>query len=191
MPLSTRPDRASGRPWLQRLGSSEALTGYFLISPAVFLMTVLLAYPSSWLSGSASRPDPGEPGKFVGLGNFLKLLQDSLFARRLELLRLHDLHRRPEDGPGHHPALILNQRCGSAISSGGPAAALDRTYLPECAHLALMFDSLFSVVNYILLASGHLQEDPLAGDPFWPWCRWSPSTPGGACPSSPSRSWPA
>src|SRR5512134_2500914 len=70
------------RPWLRRFVKPEALTGYFLVSPAVFLMLVLLAYPFV-LAVSISLTDRvlGEPGKFVGLDNFVKLLGDSLFLQ--------------------------------------------------------------------------------------------------------------
>src|SRR5512139_3557279 len=70
------------RPWLRRFVKPEALTGYFLISPAVFLMTVLLAYPfvlAVWISLTSRVL--GEPGRFVGIENFLRLLQDPLFRQ--------------------------------------------------------------------------------------------------------------
>jgi multiple sugar transport system permease protein len=70
------------RPWLHRFLRPDALTGYFLISPAVFLMLVLLAYPfvlAVWIS--LTDRVLGEPGTFIWLGNFLKLLQDSLFLQ--------------------------------------------------------------------------------------------------------------
>jgi ABC-type sugar transport system permease subunit len=46
-------ERLPARSWVARFTKSEALTGYGLISPAVFLMLVLLAYPfvlAVWIS---------------------------------------------------------------------------------------------------------------------------------------------
>ena len=40
-----RAERPAAGVWARRFLRPEALTGYFLISPAVFLMLVLLAYP--------------------------------------------------------------------------------------------------------------------------------------------------
>src|SRR5512137_633642 len=71
---------SQARPWWRGFVKSEALTGYFLISPAVFLMLVLLAYPfvlAVWIS--MTDRVLGEPGKFVWFSNFYKLIQDPIF----------------------------------------------------------------------------------------------------------------
>ena len=171
MPPTGHADRGSGRPWLQRLGSSEALTGYFLISPAVFLMTVLLAYPfvlAVWIS--LTDRILGEPGKFVGLGNFLKLLQDSLFRQTVWNSFIYTISTVVlKMVLGIILALILNQemRFRNLIRGALLLPWIVPTSLSVLTWL-WMFDSLFSVVNYILLGVGVISKKiPWLGDPFW------------------------
>ena len=68
--------------WLRKFVKPEALSGYFMISPALFLLLVLLAYPFC-LAVYISVTDRilGMPGKFVGIENYIKLLQDPLFLQ--------------------------------------------------------------------------------------------------------------
>ena len=82
MTTVARVDKFPARPWANRLLKPEALTGYCLISPGVFLLLVLLAYPFV-LAVYISLTDRvlGESGRFIWIGNFLKLLQDSLFRQ--------------------------------------------------------------------------------------------------------------
>src|SRR5512136_2045031 len=68
------------QPWFWPFLKSEALTGYFLISPAIFLMLVLLASPfvlAVWIS--MTDRVLGEPGKLVWFTNFYKLIQAPIF----------------------------------------------------------------------------------------------------------------
>ena len=151
--------------------TSEALTGYFLISPAVFLMLVLLAYPFV-LAVYISMTDRvlGEPGSFIWFGNFLKLLQDSFFRQTVLNSFIYTVATLSlKLFFGVILALLLNQEM--------PARNLIRgaLLLPWVVPTSLsvltwlwMFDSLFSVVNYILLGMGLIQKKiPWLGDPFW------------------------
>jgi multiple sugar transport system permease protein len=163
-----RPPAQTGR---SRFFKSEALTGYGLISPAVFLMLLLLAYPFVLaVYISMTNRVLGESGSFVWFGNFLKLLQDSLFRQTVwnsfiytaATLSLKLIF-------GVILALLLNQEM--------PARNLIRgaLLLPWVVPTSLsvltwlwMFDSLFSVVNYILLGLGLISKKiPWLGDPFW------------------------
>jgi multiple sugar transport system permease protein len=156
---------------MRRFVGSEALTGYVLISPAVCLVLVLLAYPFA-LAVSISLTDRvlGEPGTFVGARNFVKLLGDSLFRQTVWnsfVYTASTVLLKMVLGVGL--ALLLNREM--------PARDLVRgaLLLPWIVPTSLsvltwlwMFDSLFSVVNYVLLGAGLISKKiPWLGDPFW------------------------
>jgi multiple sugar transport system permease protein len=72
---------------LQRLGdwlNSERGLGYTLIAPALILLVGLIAYPfflSIYLALSDRLLAVESSGKFIGLGNFINLLNDSIFRQ--------------------------------------------------------------------------------------------------------------
>ncbi len=159
------------KPWFQPFLTSEALTGYFLISPAVFLMLVLLAYPfvlAVWIS--MTDRVLGEPGKFVWFANFYNLIQDPIFRNTvwnsfvytfatvfLKMLL------------GVILALLLNQEipCRNLIRGAILLPWIVPTSLSVLTWL-WMFDSLFSVVNYILLGIGLISKKiQWLGNPSW------------------------
>ncbi len=158
-------------PWYRRFLKSEALTGYFLISPAVFLMMVLLAYPF-FLAVYISMTDRvlGEPGKLVWFANFVKLVQDPMFRNTVWNSFLYTFATVfLKMFLGIILALLLNQDI--------PARNLIRgaILLPWIVPTSLsvltwlwMFDSLFSVVNYILLGVGIISNKiQWLGNPTW------------------------
>jgi multiple sugar transport system permease protein len=162
---------SQARPWWRGFVKSEALTGYFLISPAVFLMLVLLAYPfvlAVWIS--LTDRVLGEPGKFIGLGNFLKLLQDSLFLQTVWNSFVYTITTVfLKMVLGVILALLLNQEipCRNLVRGLILMPWIVPTSLSVLTWL-WMFDSLFSVVNYILLGAGLITKKvPWLGDPFW------------------------
>jgi multiple sugar transport system permease protein len=171
MTSSAQVERPAARARTSRFLTSEALTGYSLISPAVFLMLVLLAYPFVLaVYISMTNRVLGEPGSFIWFGNFLKLLQDSLFRQTVYnsfIYTVATLFLKLFFGV--ILALLLNQEM--------PARNLIRglLLLPWVVPTSLsvltwlwMFDSLFSVVNYILLGLGLISRKiPWLGDPFW------------------------
>ena len=159
------------RPWLRRFLKPEALTGYFLISPAVFLMLVLLAYPfvlAVWIS--LTDRVLGEPGKFIWLGNFLKLLQDKLFLETVWNSFVYTITTVFfKMLLGVLLALLLNQDipCRNLVRGLILMPWIVPTSLSVLTWL-WMFDSLFSIVNYILLGAGLIgKKIPWLGDPFW------------------------
>jgi multiple sugar transport system permease protein len=167
----SQAERLPARPWVSRLVKPEALTGYGLISPAVFLMLVLLAYPFV-LAVYISLSDRvlGEPGKFIWLGNFIKLLQDSLFRQTVWNSFVYTISTVfLKMFLGVVLALILNQEipCRNLIRGAILLPWIVPTSLSVLTWL-WMFDSLFSVVNYILLGLGFISKKiPWLGDPFW------------------------
>ncbi len=154
-----------------RFFRSEALTGYFLISPAVFLMLVLLAYPFAlavWIS--LTDRVLGEGGKFIGITNFVKLLGDSLFRQVVWNSFIYTFTTVAlKMGFGVILALILNQEMPFRNIIRG--ALLLPWIVPTSLSVLTwlwMFDSLFSVVNYILMGLGLISRKvPWLGDPFW------------------------
>ena len=157
--------------WFRPFLKSEALTGFFLISPAVFLMLVLLAYPFV-LAVYISMTDRvlGEPGKFVWFANFFKLIQDPIFRNTVWNSFVYTFATVfLKMVLGVILALLLNQEI--------PARNLIRgaILLPWIVPTSLsvltwlwMFDSLFSVVNYILLAVGLISRKiQWLGNPNW------------------------
>ncbi len=157
-----------GRPAFMK---SEALTGYFLISPAVFLMLVLLAYPfvlAVWIS--LTDRVLGEPGSFIGLRNFTKLLQDTLFLQTVWNSFVYTISTVfLKMLLGVFLALLLNQDipCRNLVRGLILMPWIVPTSLSVLTWL-WMFDSLFSVVNYILLGAGLIAKKiPWLGDPFW------------------------
>jgi multiple sugar transport system permease protein len=171
MPPTTRPGPSGGSSYVRRFVRPEALTGYFLISPAVFLMTVLLAYPfvlAVWISLTSRVL--GEPGRFVGLENFLKLLQDPLFRQTVWNSFVYTFSTVfLKMLLGVVLALLLNQEmpCRNLIRGALLLPWIVPTSLSVLTWL-WMFDSLFSVVNYLLLGAGIISRKiPWLGDPFW------------------------
>ncbi len=159
------------KPWAGRLVKSEAVTGYALISPALFLMLLLLAYPfvlAVWIS--LTDRVLGEPGKFVWVRNFTKLLQDSLFRQTVWNSFIYTASTVfLKMVLGIILAVLLNQQMPRRNLVRG--ALLLPWIVPTSLSVLTwlwMFDSLFSVVNYILLSLGLISKKiPWLGDPFW------------------------
>jgi multiple sugar transport system permease protein len=159
------------RPWLSPLLRREALTGYALLSPAVFLLVVLLAYPFV-LAVYISLTDRvlGEPGTFVWIRNFLKLLQDPLFRQTVWNSFVYTVTTVfLKLTLGLTLALLLNQEF--PLRNVVRGALLLPWVVPTSLSVLTwlwMFDSLFSVVNYILLGLGLISKKiPWLGSPFW------------------------
>jgi multiple sugar transport system permease protein len=164
-------ERLAARPWAKRFIKHEALTGYFLISPALFLMLVLLAYPFI-LAVYISLSDRilGEPGKFIWFGNFLKLFQDKFFHETVRNSFIYTVSTVfLKLTLGLILALLLNQEFPRRDLVRG--ALLLPWIVPTSLSVLTwlwMFDSLFSVINYILLGVGIISKKiPWLGDPFW------------------------
>ncbi len=157
--------------WLRKFVKPEALTGYFMISPALFLLLVLLAYPFC-LAVYISITDRilGMPGKFVGVGNYIKLLHDPLF---LQTALNSFIYTVTTVSLKLLLGLILAQVLNQEFRYRNVARGL--ILLPWIVPTSLsvltwlwMFDSLFSIVNYMLLNVGIISNKiNWLGDTFW------------------------
>lgn len=168
--------RASNRAdpvrfWVRRFIKPEARTGFFMISPALFLMLVLLIYPFC-LAVYISLTDRilGMPGKFIGFGNFLKLLHDPLF-RQTALNSL--IYTVSTVSLKLFLGLILAQLLNQEFRYRNVVRGL--ILMPWIVPTSLsvltwlwMFDSLFSIVNYLLLGIGIISRKiNWLGDTYW------------------------
>ena len=159
------------KAWLRRFLKPEALTGYVMISPALFLMTVLLIYPF-FLAVYISLTDSvlGMPGKFIGFANFIKLLHDPLF---LQTALNSLIYTVSTVSLKLFLGLILAQLLNQEFRYRNVVRGL--ILLPWIVPTSLsvltwlwMFDSLFSIINYILLNIGIISRKiPWLGDTYW------------------------
>ena len=157
--------------WLRKFVKPEALTGYFMISPALFLLLVLLAYPFC-LAVYISVTDRllGMPGKFVGIGNYIKLLQDPLFhqtALNSLIYTVSTVSLKLLLGLVLAQLLYQEFRCRNVVRGLILLPWIVPTSLSVLTWL-WMFDSLFSIINYMLLNVGIISRKiNWLGDTFW------------------------
>jgi multiple sugar transport system permease protein len=159
------------KAWTRRFLKPEALTGYAFISPALFLMLVLLAYPFC-LAVAISLSDRvlGEPGRFIGIWNFIRLIQDPYFRQTVQNSVIYTTSTVSLK-------LLLGLALGVLLNQEfrGRHVVRGLILLPWIVPTSLsvltwlwMFDSLFSIFNYLLLGMGVISKKiPWLGDPFW------------------------
>lgn len=80
--LALQPAKSSPFARLQQFLNREGVFAYLLLAPALLVLLVFIAYPfilGIWLS--LTDKQAGNPGKFIGLDNFVTDLQDPIFQR--------------------------------------------------------------------------------------------------------------
>ncbi len=165
--VAKRPPRAlSPGVLLER----EAVLGYLLMLPALALLTVFVLYPflyGIWLALTDSRI--GVPGDFVGLRNFLELTQDSIFQQTFRNTFLYT-------GVTTVFKLIFGLAIAALLNNTFPLKRFVRAavLLPWIVPTVLsalawlwMFDSTFSVINWVLARFGIKGPVWLGNNP-WP-----------------------
>lgn len=165
--VAKRPPRAlSPGVLLER----EAVLGYLLMLPALVLLTVFVLYPflyGIWLALTDSRI--GVPGDFVGLRNFLELTQDSIFQQTFRNTFLYT-------GVTTVFKLIFGLAIAALLNNTFPLKRFVRAavLLPWIVPTVLsalawlwMFDSTFSVINWVLARFGIKGPVWLGNNP-WP-----------------------
>jgi multiple sugar transport system permease protein len=143
-----------GRPHILARLDSPRVLGYVLITPAAVLLLGLLAYPlvlGVWLSMTSASL--GNPGEFVGLRNYVTILDDPIFRGAAAYSVLYTVCA--EIGKltlGLALALILNQRFR------GYRAARSLMLLPWVAPTVLsalawlwLLDPQFSALSWLLI----------------------------------------
>lgn len=145
------------RTYFQR----DPVVGYLLISPAMTLLLILVAYPFFIaLYFSVSNTMVGIPGSFVGLRNFINLLDNDIFLQTLQnSFVFTGVSVFFKTVLGLTLALLLNQKLHLKRFIRGAVL------LPFVIPTALstlgwwwMFDSLYSVVNWTLYHLGLIQS---------------------------------
>jgi multiple sugar transport system permease protein len=147
----------------------EARLAYILIAPAVLFLAIFVAYPfvmALWMSLTSKRL--GLPGAFIGLGNFLRLLDDDIFRQTAWNAVLYT-----------GVAVAVKTVAGLALAMG--LAKLSRgaqfiraiVLLPWVIPISLsalawwwMYDPLYSVFNWGLGQIG-IQKVPWLSNPTW------------------------
>ncbi len=145
--------------WLDQ----EGHLGPILVAPAILILVVLIAYPfvvAIWLSLTDTTIARADTGNFIGLANFAKLLQDSIFQRTtVNTLNYALVSVVFKLVLGLILALILDQ---VTIFKNFFRGALLLPWIIPTSLSALgwlwMFDSQFSVINRVMMDLGLMDQ---------------------------------
>jgi len=167
--------RAAGPRPLARLLESERLLATLLLTPAVLLLGVFIAYPfvmGVWLSLSSTSV--GNPGQFVGLKNFAKAWDDSIFQIAFGNTFFYTFWATIfKLALGMWVALLLNRvfRGMRLVRAAMLLPFIIPTVLSTFAW-RWMFDPSFSVLNWTLYKTGLIATKlPFLSDGTWAlWC---------------------
>ena len=170
------PHPGTSRPaGLTRFLESERLLALILLAPAVILLGVFIAYPFAvgvWLS--LSDTSVGNPGHFVGLANFVKAWQDSIFRTAFTNTLFYTFWATVfKLVLGMWLAILLNRRFrGNRVVR---AAMLLPFIVPTVLSTFAwrwMFDPTFSVLNWLLYHLDIIETRlPFLSDGTWAmWC---------------------
>lgn len=154
-------------PLLER----QAVLGLLLVSGAILYMLALVGYPFTlalYLSVSDANVATSGLGNFVGLDNFVSLFQSSVFLSALRNTLFFTLVAAIFKG-------LLGTTLAFLLAENLPGTRLFRLIilLPWTIPIALssitwkwMFDSQYSIINWIGVHSGILHGNPIwLGDP--------------------------
>src|SRR3984893_16386754 len=141
-----------------RLLQRESTLGYGLLVPTMVMLLVFLAWPFFWgIWLSLSSAEIGNPGHFVGLGNFVYNLSDSIFVQSFwNTMAYTAITTVFKFGLGMSMALLLNQVF--PLQRFARAALLLPWIIPSVLSTLAwrwMFDPTFSVLNWVLVHSFH------------------------------------
>ncbi|WP_311134160.1 sugar ABC transporter permease [Pleomorphomonas sp. JP5] len=172
--LTTVPKRRR-RSIIARVGWSRFLQEIGMLAPAIVLMTVFLITPfvlSFWtaMTNQPLVPRP-TPVRFIGLKNFLRILNDDLFWTSLWNVTRFTLWVLPvQCGLAFVTALILNQKIPFRNVFRGmfflPAIT---SMVVVCVIWGTLFQYPTGPLNQVVttLSGGHIQPIDWLGDPSW------------------------
>ncbi len=152
-----RPTRvARFDTWLNQ----ERTLGYVLLVPALVLLIVFVAYPFAFgVYISLTDAQIGSAGQFVGLENFFALLSDAIFRQTVFNSFLYTIVTTIlKTILGMGMAILLNQ--AFPLTRLVRAAVLLPWIVPTVLSTLAwlwMFDSTYSVINWMLNSFFHLQ----------------------------------
>jgi multiple sugar transport system permease protein len=163
--------RAPRRLGLSRALESESLLAAVLLAPTVALLGVFIAYPfvmGVWLALSSTSV--GNPGHFVGLRNFLKAWDDTIFQQAFWNTSVYTFWATIfKLALGMWLALLLNRhfRGKRLVRASMLLPFIVPTVLSTYAW-RWMFDPTFSVLNWTLYKTGFIVTKlPFLSDGTW------------------------
>ena len=160
---------------LVRMLESEKLLATALLAPGVVILLLFIAYPfvmALWFSLTSIRV--GDPGEFVGLDNFIKAWDDSIFQTAFKNTVFYTFWATIfKFALGMWLALLLNRsfRFKRIIRASMLLPFIIPTVLSAFAW-RWMFDPTFSVMNWVLFHTGIITDRlPFISDGDWAmWC---------------------
>jgi multiple sugar transport system permease protein len=142
--------------WWQRVDQwleQERVLGYVLLVPALVLLVIFVAYPFAFgLYMSMTDSRIGHPGDFIGLYNFVQLLDDPIFRQTVANSFLYTVVTTlVKLVAGMLMALLLNRAfpLKRLVRAAVLLPWIVPTVLSTLAWL-WMFDSTYSVINWVL-----------------------------------------
>jgi multiple sugar transport system permease protein len=169
---AARAARPTGRAALLE---NERLLATLLLAPTVVLLGLFIAYPfvmGVWLSLSSTSV--GNPGAFVGIANFAKAFNDSIFRTAFWNTSFYTFWATIfKLALGMWLALLLNRqfRGKRLVRASMLLPFIIPTVLSTFAW-RWMFDPTFSVLNWVLYQTGFIVTKlPFLSDGDWAlWC---------------------
>ncbi len=154
---------------------NERLLAFVLLAPTVVLLGAFIAYPfimGLWLSVSSTSV--GNPGQFVGIKNFVKAWNDSIFQTAFQNTFFYTFWATIfKLTLGMWLALLLNRhfRGKRLVRASMLLPFIIPTVLSTFAW-RWMFDPTFSVLNWVLYRTGFIVTKlPFLSDGTWAmWC---------------------
>lgn len=151
---------AAPRVLVDRLNPSR-LTGYLLVLPAAFYVLALVGFPLVLgISYSLSSVTVAKPGEFVGLENFIEVTRDPTFTLAVRNTLVIGIVATAAK-------ITLSVALAFLLLAHFPGRSIVRVLfvLPWTVPIALstmawkwMFDSLYSVINWMLLRIGLVEQ---------------------------------
>ena len=160
---------------LTRILESEKVLATALLAPGLAILLIFIAYPfvmALWYSLTSIRV--GDPGTFVGLDNFIKAWNDTVFQLAFKNTIFYTFWATVfKFALGMWLALLLNRsfRFKRIIRASMLLPFIIPTVLSAFAW-RWMFDPTFSVMNWLLYHSGMITDRlPFLSDGDWAmWC---------------------
>ncbi len=157
LPIAPKPNIAARfDTWLNQ----ERTLGYVLLVPALVLLIVFVAYPFAFgVYISLTNAQIGTAGQFVGLDNFVALLSDAIFRQTVFNSFLYTVVATLfKTILGMGMAILLNQPFPFKrfVRAAVLLPWIVPTVLSTLAWL-WMFDSTYSVINWMLNTFLHIQ----------------------------------
>ncbi|HXJ81920.1 MAG TPA: sugar ABC transporter permease [Candidatus Methylomirabilis sp.] len=170
------PHPGTSRPaGLTRFLESERLLAALLLSPTVILLGLFIAYPfvmGVWLS--LSNTSVGNPGTFVGIHNFVKAWNDSIFQTAFRNTVFYTFWATIfKLTLGMWLALLLNRNFhGKRIVRASMLLPFIVPTVLSTFAWRWMFDPTFSVLNWLLYQTGFITTKlPFLSDgTYGMWC---------------------